>query len=513
MAQMGKAIGMVLHAVAQLLAGVFSALFVAATVLVLSLISVNGALLNADTYKRALSEHGIYAQIPALAAEQLGAFETFISNPCAENPLVCRIDGASPELQACLTATLGEEALVDIGSFKREPTEAELQLAQPCLDQYGARPADDSALATASPEVQACVKQAVGDEVYDTLLHDERPPTDGETQAMALCSEGGAGASEPGGEPGNSSGAGTGEDPGDSSGPGSEPMAFVNNLTPADWERLIGTVLPPDELQLMTEQALDQAFAYLDGDVDAARISLVALRERLTGPAGQEVIQILLTAQPPCTDAQLAQLTVDVTEGEGDLELCQPQGEDADTLVPVMRRRFEALVAEMPDEAVLIKPPSSSAPAGGGGPPGDDPLAAPTNRGGPLGENPLVALRLIRQWLWLSLLVPLGLLLAVTVFGVRSRKGWLRWWGIPMFNAGLLTVGMGIAAVPALDWAWVSYIAANLPPLLSSGMSGIARRLAGSVVRELTQWMLLAGGAVMLLGIAAIVGSFYVRER
>jgi len=500
MAHMGKAIGTVLHAVAQLLAGVFSALFVAATVLVLSLISANGALLNADTYKHALAEHGIYAQIPSLAAEQLGALETFISNPCSENPLVCRIDGASPELQTCLTDALGQEALEDIGTFKREPTEAELQIAQPCLDQYGARPADDSALAAASPEIQACVKQAVGDEVYDTLLHDERPPTDGETQAMALCSEGGAGATESGGEPGNSSG------------PGSEPMAFMNNLTPADWERLIGTVLPPDELQVMTEQALDQAFAFLDGELDSAKISLVALRERLTGPAGQEVIQILLTAQPPCTEAQLAQLTVGVTEGEGNLELCQPQGEDTDTLVPVMQGRFEALVAEMPDEAVLIKSPSSSAPAGDGGPPGDDPLAAPTNRGGPLGENPLVAIRLIRQWLWLSLLLPLGLLLAVTVFGVRSRKDWLRWWGIPMFVAGLLTASLGIAAGPALDWAWVSYISANLPPLLSSSMSGVARGLAGSVVRELTQWMMLGGGAVLLLGMAAIVGSFYVRE-
>src|SRR3990172_12217307 len=135
---MGKFLGAVLHAAAQLLAGVFSLLFVAATVLVLTLISVDRALLNADTYKRALAQQGIYERIPALAAEQLGALETFIANPCAENPLTCRIDGASPELQSCLTAALTEEALVEIGSFKREPTEAELQLAQPCLDLYAA---------------------------------------------------------------------------------------------------------------------------------------------------------------------------------------------------------------------------------------------------------------------------------------------------------------------------------------------------------------------------------------
>src|SRR3990172_8579517 len=152
---MGRFLGSVFHALAQLLAGVFSVLFVVTAVLVMLLISVDRGLLNADTYKRALAENGIYARIPSLAAEQLGAMEVFLSNPCADNPLICRIDGASPELQACLTEALGGEALVDIGSFKREPTEAELQLAQPCLDQYAPAPAPESALAASSEEVQA----------------------------------------------------------------------------------------------------------------------------------------------------------------------------------------------------------------------------------------------------------------------------------------------------------------------------------------------------------------------
>jgi hypothetical protein len=507
---MGRFLGSVFHAVAQLLAGVFSVLFVVTAVLVTLLISVDRALLNADTYKRALAEQGLYERMPALAAEQLGALETFIANPCAENPLVCRIDGASPELQACLTDALGQEALVELGTFKREPTEAELRLGQPCLDQFAPAPAPESALAASAPEAQTCVRQAVGEEVFDTLLHDERQPTDAEAQAIALCSEGVASASDSGGEMGIS---GSGVEGGDSGGPGGEPMGFLNNLTPEDWEKLISTLLPPDELQVMIEQALDQGFAFLDGEVDSASISLVALRERLVGPAGQEVIELLLAAQPPCTEAQLAQLTVDVAEGEGDLVLCQPQAEDAEALMFHMQARFDSLVAEMPDEAELIKPPSSSAPAVGGGPPGDDPSpAAPTNRGGPLGDDPLAALRLLRQWLWLSLLIPLGLLLVVTVFGVRSRKGWLRWWGIPMFVAGLLTTSLGIAAVPALDWVWLGYVAAHLPPMFSSSLSSVAHTLADSVVRELTQWILLGGGSVMLLGLAAIVGSFYVRE-
>jgi hypothetical protein len=441
---MGRFLGSVFHALAQLLAGVFSVLFVVTAVLVMLLISVDRALLNADTYKRALAENGIYERMPALAAEQLGAMEVFLSNPCADNPLICRIDGASPELQSCLTEALGEEALVDIGSFKREPTEAELQLAQPCLDQH----------------------------------------------------------------------AGTAEEPEDSGGSGGgAQMGFLNNLAPEDWEELISTLLPPDELQAMVEQALDQAFGFFDGNVDSASIPLVALRERLVGPSGQEVIELLLAAQPPCTDDQLAQLTLEVAEGEGDLVLCQPQAEDADALMFHMQERFDSLVAEMPDEAEILKPPSSPGTPGGGGAPGENASAAQSNPGGPLGDDPLAAIRLIRRWLWLSLLLPLGLLLLVTIFGVRSRKGWLRWWGAPAFIAGLLTVGLGIAAVPALDRAWLGYVAGNLPPMLSASLSGVAHALADSVVRELTQWTVLCGGVVMLLGLAGIVGSFVLEAR
>ena len=472
-----KVLGGFFHVVAQLLAGVFSILFVVTAVFVLLLISIDQALLSPETYKRALAGQAIYERIPALVAEQLGAFETFVSDPCAENPLVCRIDGASPELQACLTDVLGQEALVDIGTFKRNPTEAELQVAQPCLDQYGRGPTKDSALAAASPESQACVREALGEEVFDTLLNDERPPTDGEIREIALCSE----------QPGGNS---------DGSGFGGDSMAFMNNLTPGDWERLIGTLLPPDDLREMSEQALDQVFAFLDGETDSAKVSLVAMRDRLTGQAGAEVIEILLAAQPPCTEAQLAQLAINVSSGEGDLVLCQPQVEDADALVLDMQKQWDALVAEMPDEAQIIKPASPSSSIQGGGP-----------------EGVLTAVRYLHRYVWLGLLVPLALLLVVMLFGVRSRKGWLRWWGIPLFIAGLLTLGLGIAAVPALDWAWVGYIADKIPPMFSASISDVAHELADSVVRELSQTIMLVAGLASLIGLAAIVGSFFVGSK
>lgn len=46
-------------------------------------------------------------------------------------------------------------------------------------------------------------------------------------------------------------------------------------------------------------------------------------------------------------------------------------------------------------------------------------------------QDPRSTLRLIRLGLRLSPLIPVVLLLLVALFAVRSRKGLLRWWGIP----------------------------------------------------------------------------------
>src|SRR5574341_1811068 len=167
--RMRKVLAAICNFVAKLIAAVFAILFVVVTILVLLLINVDRTMFNAETYKRALVEEKIYERFPVLVAEETGALKTFLSSPCAENPLACKIDGASAELQACLTEALGAEAYESIGTGQRNATEAELQLAQPCLDQYGGGPPDENPLSTASPEVQACVKQAVGEEVYETL--------------------------------------------------------------------------------------------------------------------------------------------------------------------------------------------------------------------------------------------------------------------------------------------------------------------------------------------------------
>jgi hypothetical protein len=476
-ANMRRALRTFFHAIAQLLAGLVSLLVVATTVLALLLIGLDAALFDADTYKRALDDQALYERLPSLAAEQLGSLASFLADPCAGNPIACRLDGAPPELQSCLTEALGEKALVDVGTMERSPTEAELAVAQPCLDEYPNRPQENGGLASAPPEVRACIEDALGGEVFSTLLNAERPPTEGEAEAVTRCSEG------------------AGPNPG-GPGVGGPSMAFLNNLGPADWEKLIGTLLPPAEFQAMAEQALDQVFAFLKGETDSAKVSLAPIRERLAGPAGSEVIEILLAAQPECTDDQMAQLAAVVSQSAGNLVICRPPIGDSGQALSDINGQWGMLVDRMPDEAQIIRPGSPSASMEGGGP-----------------EGILSAARYLHRYVWLGLLVPLVLLLVVTLFGVRSRKTWLRWWGIPIFAAGLLTFAAGAAAMPGLDWAWVRFIAERIPAMFSGALAGVGRGLADSVVGQLSRTIMLAGGTAGLLGLVAIVASSFVGRR
>ncbi len=123
---------------ARFIASIFAILFVITTILAILLTTINQQMFNATLYKNALVEQSIYERLPEIVGLAVTSTNSFLSNPCAKNPLACSIDGASPELQACLTTALGQTAYEAIGSGQRSPTDVELQLAQPCLDQYGA---------------------------------------------------------------------------------------------------------------------------------------------------------------------------------------------------------------------------------------------------------------------------------------------------------------------------------------------------------------------------------------
>ncbi len=438
---MRKIFAAIFNFIAKSIAALFAVLFVATTILVSLLIGFDHTLLRAGTYKRALAENGVYEQLPSLVAEQLSLVKDFLADPCGANPLGCSIDGASPELEACLMDVLGEDAYMEIGTGQRSPTEAELQDSAPCLEQFHGAP-----------------------------------------------------------QPGPESGSPDESQPSSDRSIAGPQMTYLENLSSGQWQALILHLLPPDELREMTETMLDQLFAYLNGETDTAKMPLVKLRARLTGQAGRDLLSLLIDAQPPCTEEQQAQINSGDFGGEGQPPLvCAASGEALEKQMTELQGQLNEASTKIPDEAALVKPPSASDPSSGGG---------------PLGKDPHAALQKIDTTIRLSPLLPLALLLLVTLFGVRSLKCWLRWWGIPFFVAGLIPLCIGIAALPAFEWAWVRYAVPRFPPLFStSSLITLGHDLAHSVVRDLAIWITIETGLITLTGLGAIVGSYYVKPR
>lgn len=468
------------------LAVIFAILFVIAAVLVILLFNVERKLFDADLYKGALAENQIYERLPGIASALLTTSLTY--NPCAENPLLC--EDIPDELRMCYIQKLGQDRYVTLASGKDKATDAEMEAIQPCLDQFGEEttPATgeqqngENPLLTASPETQACVRQAIGDAAYEELYNSQRAPTEAEIQQITPClSQAGTGD--------------LGSLGGDSQG-GMPP--FMKNLNASDWEAIIRILLPPAELKALTENVLDQVFAYLEGKTDKASVSLVALRERLAGPAGEEAIRQLIAAQPPCTNEQLAQLAASAVSGMEGMISCAPPEEIIALILPQFQAQLLSLLGKMPDKVVILEPDSQSAPSG---------------NSGPLGNDPVSVIRTVRLGLRLSPLLPLGLLMLVTLFGVRSLKGWMRWWGIPFFFAGLIALAPGIALLPLSSLAWNKFVLPRIPPIIPADIINIGRNVVTYIVHDLSEPIVLQAVILLVLGLAAWIGSFFVKAK
>lgn len=275
-------------------------------------------------------------------------------------------------------------------------------------------------------------------------------------------------------------------------------VPYLSLLSQGDWQVLLAALVPPATLQQTTEAGVDQVFNYLDGASGSAAISLVALKQHLAAPVIEQAIRSVLASHPDCTLQQLTAMATAMFAGSGKLELCNPPEEIRAALIPSVLPAFEAAVAGIPDEVEIIQ----AAPA-----------SVSSTGGGPSGNGPRVMIHTIRVATPLSPVLPLVFLLLMTAFGVRSLRGWLRWWGIPLLIAGLITLEISLAAPAALEWLWMNFIVVRIPSLISSGISAAAHDVLTAVARALSQSLLRDAGIVALLGLATTTISSLIRKK
>jgi len=420
-----RAVVFTLNLLSRLIASIFTILFVVTTLLTLILFNVGRQLFEPGLYKSALVEQHIYQEFPALVARQMAfqlAYAEKYAGISTENMTT------SPDLEACLRMSLGDEAFKAIAGFERQPEEAEIEQMRLCFGQYG-----------------------------------------------EMESESGGGAP-----------------------PG------LASLTPADLEAMISMLIPEAWLQAQAESAIDQAFAALDSADPTLpiTISLLALREHLAGGAVMEALLYAVRKRPPCTDEQLALLASQPLQ---DLPMCHPPEDILNKIAQEGAQVVSQAIGQIPDQAAL------SSIFGGEAEPSEGP---PAEGSAPFsGDNPRQSLRRIRWVLILSPLIPALLLLLVTLFGVRSRQGVLRWWGFSFLVAGLAGLGLAVAALPALDWAIATYLIGKLPPTLSPTLAQTGLDVGRYIIRALVTGIRVEAALITLAGVLFLLGLFFVRPK
>ncbi|MBI3360472.1 MAG: hypothetical protein HY023_05110, partial [Chloroflexi bacterium] len=345
----------------------------------------------------------------------------------------------------------------------------------------------------ATPELQRCVQQALDPAAFEEIAGFKREPTAAENDLMRPCFD-------------------KYLPPQDDGGGG--PPDFAKSLTPEQLKALLPILIPASWLKTQTESAIDQVFASLDSDKPelSILISFADLKRHLAAGAAVDAFRYVVYSEPPCTAEQLAALAVPLTN----LPPCRPPEEVLTAIISQNQNTLSEAIAKIPDETDLIQMAKGR---------GDTPEAAsPRQEGdnGPLGNNPREVLRNVRRGqvlrnvrrgLRLSPLLPAGLILLVTLFGVRSLNGWLRWWGIPFLIVGLIGVGAGVATLPAMNWAFATYAANRIPPTWSPGLLQTGLGMARQIVGTLARWIGSEAGAMGVIGLAMVVISVVVKPR
>lgn len=259
---------------------------------------------------------------------------------------------------------------------------------------------------------------------------------------------------------------------------GSGGQTFLANLTLKDWETLISTLVPPTEARQVTEQTLDQVFDYLNGKSETAVISLQPIKTSLQQNGVQAFEQFLAT-QPECSVTQLAELLVefsDPSQAQGKT-WCKPPPDTIDVLTPLINALLQENIAAMPDQTTLLRKED--------------------------GANILPQIDFARLIARLSPLLPLVLLLLMSLLVVRSFKGWLRWWGIPLLIGGAISLIIGIIGAPLVAYLLTTQITFN-PEIVTTWVRllldvilAVVRQVAFPVVLESLGIMLVAGIMVL----------------
>jgi len=176
--------------------------------------------------------------------------------------------------------------------------------------------------------------------------------------------------------------------------------------------------------------------------------------------------------------------------------ICNPPEEILTGVAPLIQIMLNETAAQIPDSQVIT-------PQWGANPPNF----------GPLGSGLTGAIRLARLIMRLSPVLPLLCLIILTLLVVRTVKDWLRWWGIPIFFSGLLSLGLAMAVMVFYDQAWLALVANQLPSFLPLESVSLAHDVVRATLHPVVVGITGAGIIMLGLGLGMWIGSAFMKSR
>ncbi len=264
-------------------------------------------------------------------------------------------------------------------------------------------------------------------------------------------------------------------------GPGAP--AFVQHMTPNEWTTLVQALLPEPQMQTMTEDTINQLFAYLNGETQTPTVSLVPLKQSLTSPTGVNAVVSIIQAQPPCTLEQMARIVSSFGQ-----ELCNPPAEALNLIRPLIEKVLANTASALPDSVQLVTPNSQQ-------------------------SHMLEELRTARLVMRLSPIIPLALLLLITMLAVRTLKGWLGWWGWPLMLTGLPTSLVGFGGAPLFRTIVESILTQRLSVNMPVEIADTIRAVMDATLREMLRPVGWEGLTLFVIGLVMVLVAVYLAGR
>lgn len=294
--------------------------------------------------------------------------------------------------------------------------------------------------------------------------------------------------------------------------PGGGAPSYFQVLTKNDWELLIAGLLPPDWLKGQVQSVIGQTFDYLETGAGEASItlSMLELKDSLSGEAGINAISHLLEAQPDCSSDQLIEMTR-ILQGSGapgnDFLGCNPPSGFIEERAPQLEVMLRRSLREIPDELDLASGLfSGNAEAGG------------EASGVTVFDYQLSGFLFVNWIRWTIRMIPLlslFILLVIALFAAESFKDLRGWWGIPLIVTGIIGLAFALAATPLSNLVIDTFIAGQRVGGISPSLFDAGTEIVGALIKSL--FLRLRNLALLLailgLGIAILPKLILTRPK